>query len=152
MSEEKNIIKKDEPAGLSNAEMTKMLLDTQRQLVEALNKQSKAIAESRVPYVDPSVLEQQKADTEERRRMVEMEARRKAATKRVCPHQRENGTSNIKWHEHSNGITKGVCGTCFSEFDTSNVNDLKLLRQDLKSIKQMGRAGAHARRGAILDA
>lgn len=129
-----------------------MLLQTQQQLADSQAKLADAILESRKPYVDPKVLEQKKRDLEERQKQILHEQRIKAATKRVCPHMRENGTYNIKWMAHSNGVTLGVCGTCFSQFDSRNPDDLRLLRQDLKSIKNMGRAGAHAVRGAIVEA
>jgi hypothetical protein len=61
-----------------------------------------------------------------------------------CKHLRhrrtENGLSNIKWMEHSNRIVKGVCGTCFAEFDTRKPEDLLLWQQDPRAAKNMGRA------------
>lgn len=137
---------------LTTEMLLKMLIDTQKQLAESQEKMAEAILESRKPYVDPKVLEQKKKDLEERHRQIALELRMKQATKRICPHKRENGTYNIKWMEHSNHITTGVCGTCRSEFDTRNTDDLRLLRDDLKSIKNMGRSGAHAMRGAIVEA
>lgn len=139
------------PAGLSSEALLRMLIDTQRQLAESQQAMASALLESRKPYVDPKVLEQKKRDLEDRRKQIDIEYRQKVATKRVCPHKRENGTYNIKWMQHSNNITKGVCGTCRSEFDTRDPQDLKLLRDDLKSIKNMGRSGAHAMRGAIVE-
>jgi hypothetical protein len=133
-------------------QLMKMLIDTQAQLAKAQEKMADAILESRKPYVDPKVLEQQKAALADRQKQINLEYRQKVATKRICPHKRENGTYNIKWMQHSNNITTGVCGTCRSEFDTRNPDDLKLLRDDLKSIKNMGRSGAHAMRGAIVEA
>jgi hypothetical protein len=140
------------PATLSTEMLLKMLIDTQRQLAESQQKMADAILESRKPYVDPKVLEQQKQALLERQQQINIEYRQKVATKRICPHKRENGTYNIKWMEHSNHITTGVCGTCRSEFDTRNPEDLKLLRDDLKSIKNMGRSGPHAMKGAIVEA
>lgn len=139
-------------APLSTDALLKMMLATQAQLAESQKALADAILQSRIPYVDPKVLEQKQRDLEERRRMIAAEQRERVMRKRVCPHVRDNGTSNIKWMEHSNGITKGVCGTCFSEFDTKEPADLDLLRKDLKSIRNMGRAGAHARRGVVLEA
>ena len=131
------------PAGLSIETLLKMQIDTQKQLAEAQAKLAEALVESRKPYVDPKVLEQQKQTLEERRRMVEHDQAVRIATKAGCPHLRDNNTSNIKWMEHSNGIVKGVCGSCRSEFDTRNAKDLDLLRKDLKSQKNMARAGGH---------
>jgi hypothetical protein len=133
-------------------QLMKMLIDTQGQLARAQEKMAEAILESRKPYVDPKVLEQQRLALADRQKQINLEYRQKVATKRICPHKRENGTYNIKWHEFSNHITMGVCGTCRSEFDTRNPDDLKLLRDDLKSIKNMARSGPHATRGAIVEA
>lgn len=144
--------KSNSPAPLTMEELTRMLLQTQQQLASSQKELADAILESRKPYVDPKVLEQKRREGEERRRQIETDQRIKIATKKICPHKRENGTYNIKWQEHSNGITLGVCGQCFSQFDTRNPEDLRILREDLKSIKNMGRAGGHARRGAVLEA
>jgi hypothetical protein len=140
------------PATLTTDDLLKMLLKTQADLAESQGKLAEAILESRKPYVDPKVLAQKQKDLEDRRKQIAQDQRQKAATKRICPHKRENGTYNIKWMSHSNNITLGVCGTCASQFDARNPEDLKLLRDDLKSIKNMGRAGAHAVRGSIIDA
>jgi hypothetical protein len=140
------------PATLSTEMLLKMLIDTQQQLADSQKAMASALLESRKPYVDPKVLEQKQLALEERRKQINIEYRQKVATKKICPHKRENGTYNIKWMEHSNHITTGVCGTCRSEFDTRNPDDLRLLRDDLKSIKNMGRSGAHAMRGAIIEA
>jgi hypothetical protein len=139
------------PATMTMETLMAMFLENQKQLAEAQSKLAEAILEARKPYVDPKVLEAKRLAGEERRKEIELQMRIKVATKKRCPHIRENGTPNIKWMEHSNGITKGVCGQCFSEFDTRNPADLDILRRDLKSIKNMGRAGSHARRGTILD-
>lgn len=140
------------PALLSTNDLAKMLLETQRELAKSQTALAEAILESRKPYVDPKVLEAKRQELEDRRKMIAMDQRERIARKKICPHVRENGTMNIKWQEHSNSIIKGVCGTCFSEFDTRNPDDLKLLRADLKSQKNMGRAGQHARVGAIMTA
>lgn len=150
MAEDKNIISKTTAeAGLSNEQLMRMLIDSQRQQAEAQKELAAALLESRKPYVDPKVLAQKNQELEEKRQAVELELRNRRARKAGCPHIRDNGTPNIKWMEHSGGITKGVCGGCFSEFDTRNPEDLKLLRRDLKSIKNMGRAGQHARQNVI---
>lgn len=151
--EEKDLLpgvpKTSTPAVFTAEQLAEMLIATQKQLADALQKQSEAILESRKPYVDPKVLEARRLALEERQRSIAMDQAERAARKKVCPHTRENGTPNIKWHEFSNSIVLGVCGTCFSQFDARNLEDLKLLRADLKSQKNMGRAGAHARRGVV---
>ena len=139
------------PAPMSMEQMMKMLLDTQSQLAESQQHLAEAIMESRKPYVDPKVLEQKRKDLEDRRKQIQMEQQERILRKKICPHQRENGTYNIKWITHSNGITNGVCGTCFSQFDTRNQADLELLSHDLKAIRNMGRAGGHARRGVLMN-
>lgn len=145
MAEDKEPIirKSNEPAGLSNEQLMRMLIDSQRQQAEAQNKLSEALLESRKPYVDPKVLAQKQQELEEKKRAIEIELRNRQIRKQSCPHIRDNGTSNIKWMEHSNAITKGVCGSCFSEFDTRNPKDLEILRHDVKSLRNMARAGAH---------
>ena len=145
------IQKADFPAGPSYEELLKMLADSQKANAEALKEMASALLESRKPYVDPKVLEQKAQALEERRKQILNEQRAKVATKRNCPHIREvNGTPNIKWMQHSNGIVLGVCGTCFSQFDaTRNAEDRELFRKDLKSMRNMGRAGEHAKRTEI---
>ena len=140
------------PAGLSTEMLLQLLLKSFEEQGRSNKELAAAILESRKPYVDPNVLKQKQEALEERRKQIAVEYRQKVATKRICPHKRENGTYNIKWMAHSNNITMGVCGTCRSEFDTRNPDDLRLLRDDLKSIKNMGRSGAHAVRGAIVEA
>jgi hypothetical protein len=142
MSEDK-ISKSDSPATFSSEQLMRMLVESQKETAKANKALADAILESRKPYVDPKVVEAKRLAAEERKREIEMQLRIKVNTKRGCPHIRDNGTPNIKWMEHSNGITKGVCGGCFSEFDTRDKEDLALLRRDLKSIKNMGRAGSH---------
>lgn len=150
--EEPRVAKVPTPAPMTMEDMMRMLLATQGQLAESQKALAEAILESRKPYVDPKVLEQKQKDLEERRKQIQLEQLERVTRKKICPHMRENGTFNIKWQEHSNGITLGVCGTCFSQFDTRIPDDLGLLRRDLKAIKNMGRAGQHARRGAIMTA
>lgn len=73
----------------------------------------------------------------------------RALTKETCLHLRTNddGTwsdrSNVKWMEHSGGIIMGVCGTCFSQFDTRDPGDriiFNLLYAYDPSVKDMGKA------------
>lgn len=135
---------------LSSETLLKMLIDTQKQLAESQKEMASAILESRKPWVDPKVLEQKQRDLEDRRKQIAVQQAVKVATKRSCPHTRENGTPNIKWMQHSNNIIKGVCGTCFSEFDVqTSAADKDLFRRDLKSMRNMGRAGEHAKRTEI---
>jgi hypothetical protein len=148
-----DVVKKvSNEATLTTEQLMKMLIQAQSDLAKSQAQVAEAILESRKPYVDPKVLAQKQQELKERRLQIERDQRIKAATKRICPHKRENGTLNIKWQEHSNGITLGMCGTCFSQFDTRVPEDLALLRQDLKAIKNMGRAGSHARRGLVIEA
>jgi len=140
----------DTPAPMTMEQLFKMNLDLQRENIEANKKLAEALLESRKPYVDPKVVAQRIRDGEERRKQIEAEQRAKVLTKQLCPHLRDNGTSNIQWMEHSNHIVLGVCGTCNSQFDARNPDDLKLLRSNLKAIKNMGRAGAHAQRGMLV--
>ena len=140
------------PAPLTVEQLTTMLIQTQKDLAESQSKMADALIESRKPYVDPKVLEAKRLELEERRKAIAMDQAERVARKKVCPHTRENGTPNIKWQQHSNNIILGVCGSCFSQFDARNSEDLKLLRMDLKSQKNMGRAGQHAVRGAIISA
>ena len=147
MSEEK--VNQKPEAGLSTEMLLKMLIDVQKQAAESNKELAASILESRKPYVDPRVLEQKRLALEERQNEIRRELRRRIATKQQCPHVRDNGTSSINWMEHSNNIVKGCCSNCFSEFDTRNADDLKLLRSNPKAIKSMGRAGQHANNRAI---
>jgi hypothetical protein len=144
--------KAEAPAGLSTEVLLQMLIKTQTDLAKAQEKLGDALLESRKPYVDPKVLEQKKRDLEERRKMIATEQKNREMTKKICPHKRENGTWNIRWMQHSNNVVLGVCGQCFSQFDARQPEDLAILRQDLKSIKNMGRAGSHAQKGVLVSA
>jgi len=158
MSEEKdtpNITKVTVPAGLTNDQLFKMLIDAQKEQAKSNKLLADALLESRKPYIDPAVLEEKQRALEEKRKSVDLTMRQRAETKRQCPHTRTTQDSNgfvsfgdklnIKWQEHSNGIILGVCGTCFSQFDARNPADRDLLRRDGTSIKNMGRAREHSR-------
>jgi hypothetical protein len=131
-------------AGMTTEQLLQLFLSIQQQAIESNKELADSIRESRKPYVDPRVLEQKRIALEERQNEIRRELRRRIATKAQCPHVRDNGTSSINWMEHSNNIVKGVCSNCFSEFDTRNSEDLKLLRGNPKALKAMGRAGQHA--------
>ena len=139
-----SIKKVDTPAGLSNEMLIEMLVKSQAENAASNKLLAEAILESRKPYVDPRVLEQKEIALKERQAEIKRTAAIRVATKKGCPHVRDNGTSNIKWMEHSNNIVKGVCGSCFSEFDSRSAADVELVRRDPKSVKGMGRAGQHA--------
>jgi hypothetical protein len=140
-----NIIKTDQPAGFSNDQLLKMVVDGQKAQAESLRLLSDALIESRKPYVDPKIVAAKQAELEDMKRAVDLELRTRAIRKASCSHLREyDNRSNIKWMQHSNNIIKGVCGSCFSEFDTRNGADFNLLRGDQKGIANMGRAGVHA--------
>jgi hypothetical protein len=68
--------------------------------------------------------------------------------KRSCPHRRTNSDGsfqenlNIKWMRHSNDIITGVCGTCFSPFDTRDPQDLQWFLKDTRGQKWMAKAVA----------
>ena len=141
-AETPNIEKVSTPAPtFTNEQLIKLLIDQQRETAKAYEKLGEALLESRKPYVDPAVLKAKQLELEERRRQVALEWRKRVATKRQCRHMRTQaglngeltfieGKYNIKWHEHSNGIVTGVCGTCFSQFDTRNPEDRKLAAAD----------------------
>lgn len=131
-------------AGLSTEALLKLLIQVQGEAAQSNRELAASILESRKPYVDPRVLEQKRLALEERQAEIRRTLRLRILTKQQCPHVRDNGTSSINWMEHSNNIVKGVCSGCFSEFDTRNAEDLKLLRANPKAIKAMGRAGQHA--------
>ena len=146
MPEEKENIEKTKFAAptLSTDTLLKMLVDAQRDAAESNRKLAEAMLESRKPYVDPKVLAQKQAELEEKKKAVEIALAQKRYLRENCSHLREiDNTSNIKWMQHSNGIIKGVCGSCFSEFDTRNPNDFALIRGDAKAARNMGKAGQH---------
>ena len=131
----------------SNEQLIKMLLDSQNANAEANKKLAEALLESRKPYIDPKVLEARQEEIKQRQRDIKLELLRRSETKRQCHHHRVDDQDNmqpklnIKWMRHSNGIIKGVCGRCMSQFDaTHNPEDAKLLREDPKALNQMGRA------------
>lgn len=144
-NETPDIKKVDTPApALSTDMLLKLLIDAQNENAKNQKLLAEALLESRKPYVDPAVLEQKRIAAEERKEQVRITLLQRSETKRQCPHKRTNSDGtygdklNIKWQEHSNGIIKGVCGTCFSEFDTREPKDLAFL--DGVSMKNMGRA------------
>jgi hypothetical protein len=146
MSEETKNTPKLPEATPSYEALLQMLIKSQEAQADSNRLLAEAMLESRKPYVDPNVLKQKELALEERRAEIKRTQAIRIATKSGCPHIRDNGTSNIKWMQHSNNIVKGVCGSCFSEFDSRNQADMSKLRQDPKSIKSMGRAGNHAHR------
>lgn len=155
MSEEKDIriTKVAEPAGLTNEQLFRLLNESLSEQAKSNKLLAEALLESRKPYVDPAVLEQKRIALEEKKAAVALEMRKRVLTKQQCLHLRTNsdgtfddrGKMNIKWQEHSNGIILGVCGTCFSQFDTRNPKDRELLLRDGKSVKNMGRARENTR-------
>ena len=130
-------------------QVQKQAAKAQEDLASAQVKLGESIIESRKPYVSPADLAAKKQQFEERLASMKKTLQDREDRKKYCTHRREDGKYNVKWQEHSNSITKGVCGNCFSEFDTRNAEDLMILRLDPTSIKNMGRAGQHARRGYI---
>ena len=150
-NETPKVTKVAEPAGLTNDQLLKMLVDVQKEAANSNRLLAEALLESRKPYIDPAVLEAKRKAGEEREKEVAQTMRIKIATKAQCPHLRTNSDGsygdklNIKWMEHSQGIIKGVCGTCFSEFDTRNPKDVEVLRRDGKAMKNMGRARENTR-------
>ena len=150
MSNEQPVIQKvNTEAPLTMVDLMKMFLEQSKQQADAYKEMADAIRESRKPYVDPRVLADLEQRRKDRKELVDMEMRKRNNAKRNCPHTNEGGKLNIKWMQHSNGIILGVCGTCQSPFDaTHSREDAQFLRQDQKAIRNMGRAGEHARRGA----
>lgn len=152
MPNEPNIEKTNAPAPTLTYDMLLAVLKEQFKEAAADRKAlADALKESRIPYIDPSVVAARKQAQEDRKELVDKVVRERKAAKIQCPHLNEGGKSNIKWHEHSNGLVLGVCGFCRSEFDTRNPKDALLLRSDPKSIRNMARAGFHARKGVSLQ-
>ena len=140
--------KVDSPAPLTMEQVLKMLLDQNRETAQSNKALAEAILESRKPYIDPKYIAELEQRRKDRKALVDQEFKNRTYAKKACPHLNEGGKLNIKWMQHSNGIILGVCGSCKSEFDaTHNREDAQLLRQDPKSIRNMGRAGEHAKRG-----
>ena len=140
--------KVDSPAPLTMEQVLKMLLDQNRETAQSNKALAEAILESRKPYIDPKYIAELEQRRKDRKALVDQEFKNRTYAKKACPHLNEGGKLNIKWMQHSNGIILGVCGSCKSEFDaTHNREDAMLLRQDPKSIRNMGRAGEHAKRG-----
>jgi hypothetical protein len=149
---EDRVIKTSVPApALSTDQLLALLVEAQRENATNNKLLAEALLESRKPYVDPAVLEQKRQALEEKRKQVAITMLQRTETKRQCLHRRTNNDGtfgeklNIKWQEHSGGIVLGVCGTCFSQFDSRNADDLKWLRMDGVAIKNMGRARENSR-------
>lgn len=138
----------DSPAPLTVEFLVKMLAESQMEQAKSNKALADAILEGRKPYIDPKFVAEMEQRRVDRKMLVDQEMRKRALTKKLCPHMNEGGKSNVKWHQHSNGIILGACGTCGSPFDaTHNREDALILRQDLKAMRNMARAGEHARRG-----
>lgn len=137
----------NQPAGMTMEQLLKLFLEQQRETIASNKALADAILESRKPWVDPKVIAERKQRAEDRKALVDMELRNRKNARLYCSHLNEGGNSNIKWMQHSNGIILGVCGNCRSEFDaTRNREDALLLRANPKAIRNMGRAGDHARK------
>jgi hypothetical protein len=150
MSNEKEtpVEKVNTAAPMTMEAMMKLFLDQQKETAIAQKALAEALLESRKPYIDPRYLAELEQRRKDRKALVDLEIKKRAYAKRACQHLNEGGKLNIKWMQHSEGIILGVCGICQSQFDaTHNREDAKLLMQDPKSIRWMGRAGEHARRG-----
>lgn len=145
---EVSVEKINAPAGVTVEQLLKLFMEQSKETAASNKALADALLASRVPYVDPRVIEEREQRRKDRLALVEMTRRQRAYAKQNCSHLNEGGKPNIKWMEHSNGIVLGVCGGCNSQFDaTHNREDAQLLRQDPKSLRWMGRAGSHARKG-----
>jgi len=132
-------------------QLLRMMLEQNKETTKAYENLGKAIIESHKPYVDPRVIEARKQAALDRKMLIEGEINKRNGARRGCGHLNEGGRYNIKWMQHSDGIILGVCGNCFTQFDaTHNVEDAKFFRADVKSQRNMGRAGEHARKGGTL--
>jgi hypothetical protein len=152
MEREEKVVQVNTPApALTSEQLMKMLVDSQKEAAQSNRLLAEALLESRKPYVDPAVLEQKRLAGEEKRKAVAITILQRTETKKQCLHRRTNNDGtfgekmNIKWQEHSGGIILGVCGTCFSQFDSRTPEDLKILRMDGVAIKNMGRARENSR-------
>jgi hypothetical protein len=143
------VTKVNTPApALTMEQLLQLFMDQQRETAASNKALAEALLESRKPYIDPKVLAEREQMRKDRKALVDQTMRDRRLAKQMCPHINEGGKLNIKWHQHSNGIILGVCGSCKSEFDaTRNREDALLFRQDPKAAKNMARAGEHARRG-----
>jgi len=138
-------------APLTVEQLLRMMMEQNKESQKSNEALANAILESRKPYVDPRVIEARKQASLDRKMLIDQEIQKRRAARRGCSHLNEGGRYNIKWMQHSDGIILGVCGNCFSQFDaTHNVEDAKFFRADVKSQRNMGRAGEHARRGGTI--
>ena len=148
---EVNIEKVATAAPMTMETLMQLFLEQQRETAASNKALAEAILLQRVPLVDPRVVAEREQRAKDRKALVDQEMRNRTYAKKACPHVNEGGKMNIKWMQHSNGIILGVCGSCKSEFNaTENREDAALLRSDPKSIRNMGRAGDHARRGVTI--
>jgi hypothetical protein len=146
-----NVVKVNTESSLTVEQLLRMMLDQNKETAASNKALAEAIVESRKPYVDPRVVAAREQARKDRKMLIDQELRKREAARRGCGHLNEGGRYNIKWMQHSDGIILGVCGNCFTQFDaTHNAKDADLLRKDQKSIRNMGRAGEHARKGISL--
>lgn len=96
------------PANLTMEQLLKLFIEQSKEQAKSNKALAEAILESRKPYVDPRVIADREQRNRDRKSLVEMELRNRVNAKKFCPHLNEGGTSNIKWHQHSNGIILGV--------------------------------------------
>lgn len=145
---EESFVVVPKPAPLTIEQLFQLFIEAQKDQAKANEKLAEALENSRKPYIDPRVVAEMEQRRKDREALVNLTMRQRAYAKRACPHLNDGGKPNIKWMQHSNGIILGVCGTCQSQFDaTHNRDDAKLLMQDPNSLRWMGRAGDHAKKG-----
>lgn len=149
MSDTKQPIEKvSTEAPMTMDTLMKLFLEQQKETATSQKALADALLESRKPYIDPKYVAELEQRRKDRKQLVDLEIKKRAYAKKACQHLNEGGKLNIKWMQHSNNIILGVCGICQSQFDaTHNREDAQLLMRDPKSIRWMGRAGAHAQRG-----
>ena len=96
------------PAGTTMEQLLKMFIEASKEQSKSNRELAASIENSRKPYVDPRVIADREQRNRDRKALVEMELRNRVNAKKYCSHLNEGGTSNIKWHQHSNGIILGV--------------------------------------------
>lgn len=147
--------KQDPSETVSNEVLEKPITVAQMmELISKMNEKSAqtladALIESKKPYIDPKVEENDKIFREQNRRMKESEREMLKANQSSCPHIAGSsslseypdmyGRTSIVWHEVDSTEVIGICTTCLREFREVDEDYAEWRRKP--SINRLSRSG-----------